>query len=140
MQRSVLRNFRAFGAAFIVDRVITFLFLVYAARTLGPDVFGQYLLIGTYVMFFSVAFTAGLMPVAVREIMRRRDDPRPVLEQVLSLRLVLGLLAYAMLMLLLSGLFCRPQRFCRWPRSRAPDSSSTLLRTASLPTTLHLNA
>src|SRR3972149_8215958 len=98
MLRSVLRNFTAFGAAFFVDRVITFLYFVYVARVLGPEVFGQYLLIGTYVTFFTITFSAGVMPVAVREIVRQRDNPRPVLEQVVSLRLILGLLAYAMLM------------------------------------------
>lgn len=99
MLRSILRNFSAFGAALVVSRVITFLFLVYAARVLGPEAFGQYLLIGTYVMFFSVTFMSAMLPVAVREIVRQRDNPRLVLEQVLSLRLVLGLLAYAMLIL-----------------------------------------
>lgn len=100
MFRSIVRNFSAFGAAYILDRVITFLFLVYAARALGPEVFGQYILIGAYVMFFNVTFTAGVMPVALREIVRQRDNPRTVLEQVLSLRLVLGFAAYAMLMLI----------------------------------------
>lgn len=100
MLRSILRNFGAFGAAFVADRVISFLFMVYAARKLGPDLLGQYLLIGTYVLFFSVTFTAGLLPVAVREIVRQRENPRSILEQVLSLRLVLGMLAYATLMLI----------------------------------------
>ena len=100
MLRSVLRNFTAIGVAHIVDRAVSFLFIVYAARELGPDVFGQYLLVGTYVMFFSITFMAGVVPVAVREIVRHRDDPGPVFEQVLSLRLVLGILAYAMLMLI----------------------------------------
>lgn len=100
MLRSVLRNFTAIGVAHIVDRAVSFLFIVYAARKLGPDVFGQYLLVGTYVMFFSITFMAGVVPVAVREIVRHRDDPGPVFEQVLSLRLVLGILAYVMLMLI----------------------------------------
>jgi len=100
MIRSILRNFTALGAAHITNRIIEFLFLVYAARVLGSEVFGQYLLIGTYVALFSIAFTAGVMPVAVREIVRQRDNPRPVLEEVLSLRLLLGLLAYAMLILI----------------------------------------
>jgi O-antigen/teichoic acid export membrane protein len=99
MLGSVLRNFTVIGAAHIADRAVTFLFIVYAARKLGPDLFGQYLLIGAYVMFFSVTFMAGLVPVAVREIVRHRDDPAVVFEQVLSLRLVLGILAYAILLL-----------------------------------------
>jgi O-antigen/teichoic acid export membrane protein len=100
MLGSIVRNFSAFGAAHVVDRVVTFLFLVYAARALGPDVFGQYVLIGAYVTFFSVSFTAGVMPVALREIVRHRDNPRPMLEQMLSLRLVLGLAAYATLVVI----------------------------------------
>ena len=87
------------GAAFVGDRIVAFLFLVYVARVLGPEGFGQYLLIGTYVTFFSVTFTAGLVPVAVREMVRRRGDAGAVLGQVLSLRLLLGLAAYAVLLL-----------------------------------------
>lgn len=100
MLGSVLRNFGAFGAAYLVDRVVTFLFLLYAARVLGPAVFGQFILIGTYILFFNVAFTSGVMPVALREIARQRDNPGPVLEEVMSLRLILGLMAYAMLLLM----------------------------------------
>ncbi len=106
MLQSVLRNFIAYGTAHIADRCITFFFMVYAARVLGPDRFGLYLLIGTYVLFFSITFTAGVIPVAVREIVRQRDDPQSVLECVLSLRLVLGLLAYAMLAIFIG--FVRP--------------------------------
>jgi len=98
--RSVLRNFTAIGIAHLADRAIVFLFMVYAARVLGPQAFGEYLLIGTYIMFFSITFTAGLLPVAVREIVRHRDNPRPTFEATLSLRLVLGLLAYGLLLLL----------------------------------------
>ncbi len=101
MLDSVLRNFGAFGAAHIAERCIFFVFVVYAARMLGPDAFGQYLLIGTYVLFFNITFTAGVMPVAVREIVRQRDDPQSILECVLSLRLVLGLLAYSVLMVII---------------------------------------
>src|SRR5687768_11568252 len=102
MFRSVLRNFTAYGLAHIADRIIAFVFIIYAARKLGPEVFGQFMLIGTYVMFFGLTFRTGLMPVAVREIVRRRDNPGPVLEQVLSLRLVLGLAAYAALLLIVA--------------------------------------
>ena len=106
MLYSVLRNFSAFGAAHIAERCIFFVFMVYAARMLGPDAFGQYLLIGTYVLFFNITFTAGVMPVAVREIVRQREDPQSILECVLSLRLILGLLAYSMLMIIIG--FVRP--------------------------------
>ena len=99
MLRSILRNFSAFGAGFAVEGVVTFFFLIYAARSLGPERYGQYLLIGTYVLFFNVTFAAGVLPVAVREFMRRRDDPGRVLEETLSLRLVLGCSAYTTLIL-----------------------------------------
>ena len=100
MLQSVLRNFSFFGAAHVVDRCVWLFFIIYAARKLGPEVFGQYVLVGTYVAFFSITFTVGFLPVAVREIVRQRDNPGPMLEQILSLRLLLGLSAYAMLMLI----------------------------------------
>lgn len=98
MLRSVLRNFSAVGAAHIIDRVITFFFLIYAARTLGPVYFGHYVLIGTYVLFLTIATTSGVMPVAVREIVRQRDTPQRMLESVLALRLIIGIAAYVLLL------------------------------------------
>ena len=100
MLQSVLRNFSFFGVAHVVDRCVWFFFTIYAARELGPEAFGQYVLVGTYVAFFSITFTVGVLPVAVREIVRQRDNPGPMLEQILSLRLLLGMLAYAALILI----------------------------------------
>jgi O-antigen/teichoic acid export membrane protein len=98
--RAILRNFSAFAAAALVDRVVTFFFLLYAARMLGPDAFGQFLLVGTYVLFFTMVFTAGITPVALREIVRAGDQSGHVVDQVLSLRLVLGISAYVLLLLI----------------------------------------
>lgn len=98
MFRSVLRNFSAFGAAHIVERVIVFFYLIYIARTLGPQQFGLYLLIGTYISLLTMVSTSGVMPVAVREIVRQRSAPQSIVECVLSLRLILAIAGYAVLL------------------------------------------
>lgn len=100
MLRSIIRNSSAFGAAFIADRAVTFVFLAYAARKLGPELFGQYLLVGAYVMFVRMVFAAGVQPVAIRELVWQRDRALSVFEAVLSLRVMMGLVAYPTLLVI----------------------------------------
>jgi O-antigen/teichoic acid export membrane protein len=102
MLKSVIRTSGALGAAFLADRAVTFVFLAYAARKLGPEMFGQYILVGAYVMFVRMVFAAGVQPVAIRELVLRREQARAVFEEVLSLRLALSLVAYPVLLALVS--------------------------------------
>jgi len=99
MFKSVARNFSILTLATIVEAVITFLFLAFIARQFGPSLFGKYILVAVYVQIVSVLVNAGTEPIAVRELARHRDNVTELFDDLFSLRLVLGVFAYLVLIL-----------------------------------------
>ncbi len=99
MLKSVAKNFSILTLATIAEAVITFLFLAFVARQFGPSLFGKYILIGVYVHVVSVLVNAGIEPIAVRELARHRDNATELFDDLFSLRLVLGVFAYLVLIL-----------------------------------------
>ena len=102
MLKSVAKNFSILTLATIAEAVITFLFIAFVARQFGPALFGTYILIGVYVNIVSVLVNAGIVPVAIRELARQRDDPSQLFDDIFSLRLVLGIFGYLALMLVIT--------------------------------------
>ena len=94
MFRVIARNFSIVTAAQFIGAGIAFLWVAYAARQLGPPQFGTFLLIVAYVRVVSVTINAGVGPITFRELARRRDDPLSLFEDIISMRLVLGLAGY----------------------------------------------
>jgi len=99
MFKSVARSFSILTAATIIEAVITFLFLAFVAREFGPALFGKYILIKVSVHIASVLVNAGVAPIAFRELARHRDNASDLFNDILSLRLVLSLVAYLVLIL-----------------------------------------
>jgi O-antigen/teichoic acid export membrane protein len=97
--KSVAKNFSIFTLAMIAEAVITFLFLAFVARQFGPSLFGKYILIIAYVHVVSVFVNAGIEPIALRELARHRDNSSELFGDIFSLRLVLGVFGYLILML-----------------------------------------
>ena len=99
MFKSVARNFSILTLATVVEAVISFLYLAFVARQFGPALFGTYVLISVYVHVVSIIVNAGLEPIAVRELARHRDNATELFNDLFSLRLVLGIFAYLVLIL-----------------------------------------
>ena len=102
MLKSVAKNFSILTLATIVEAAITFTFLAFVARQFGPSLFGKYILINVYVQVVFVLVNAGIAPIALRELARHRDDSSELFEDIFSLRLVLGVFSYLILMLVVA--------------------------------------
>ncbi len=61
---------------------------VWVARYLGPEQFGQYSYVFSYVMLFSTVGTLGLNEVVTRELIRRPDEQNDILGTSFLLRLL----------------------------------------------------
>ena len=101
MFRVVARNFSILTAAQVAAAAITFLFVAFAARQLGPTHFGTFILIGAYVRFVTLIVQAGVGPIALRELTRHRDNARELFDDIVSMRLALGIAGYLALMAVL---------------------------------------
>lgn len=80
-------------------RVFSFIFVVYAARILGPSEFGLYALIGTLTFLFSFWGNFGVTTVAIREISKNRDSAEDLFSIALSMKMLLVIAAYPLLLL-----------------------------------------
>src|SRR4030095_11266278 len=94
MFQVIARNFSIVTAAQFIGAGIAFLWVAFAARQLGPAQFGTFLLVVAYVRVVSVTINAGVGPITFRERARRRDDALSLFEDIVCMRLVLGLAGY----------------------------------------------
>ena len=99
MFKSVARNFSIITLATIVETVAAFLYIAFSARHFGPALFGMYVLISVYVQIISIIVNAGIEPIAIRELARNREEAADLFDDIFSLRLVLGVIAYLVLIL-----------------------------------------
>ena len=102
MFKSVAKNFSIITAATIIVAVITFLFITFVARQFGPSLFGKYILITVYVQVTTMIISAGLLPIALRELARDRENAPELFDDILSLRLTRGIAGYLTLVLIMA--------------------------------------
>lgn len=101
MLRKVAVNFSMLGGGQVASGIIGFLFFAFVARQFGPELFGKFILIGSYVRVVSLVVNAGVTPIAIREFALLRDQPaelRLLFNDVLSMSLALGVAGYMGLM------------------------------------------
>lgn len=98
MFRVVAKNFSILTAAQVAVAAIIFLYMAFAARQLGPTHFGTYVLIVAYVRVVSMTINAGFGPIAFRELARHRNNALELFNDIVSMRLALGIASYVILM------------------------------------------
>lgn len=83
-------------------KLISVLFVAYAARVLGPRDFGNYTLIITFTMIFSYFTDFGITPMAVREIAREKEKAEFIFNHVLSLRMCFVVFSFFLMFIIVS--------------------------------------
>jgi len=101
MFQVVARNFSILTAAQVAEAAIGFLFVAIAARLLGPAQLGTFILIAAYVRLVSLTVNAGVGPIAFRELARDRNNALDLFNDIVSMRLALGVAGYLALMVVL---------------------------------------
>lgn len=81
----------------IAYKVFSLIFVIYAARILGPENFGIYALIGTITFLFSFFGNFGINTMAVRDIASNKHNSEEIFNYVLTLKVGLVVLAYPLL-------------------------------------------
>jgi len=98
MFRVIAKNFSILTAAQIAGAAMVFLYMAFAARYLGPTHFGTYVLIVAYVRVISMIVNSGFGPIAFRELARYRHNALELFNDIISMRLALGIASYVALM------------------------------------------
>ena len=93
----IIRNIFALGSGEIIARFVAFLGVAYIARQLGPVEFGTVAFATALCAYLSVAVSAGFNDIGAREVARRPHEASTIAASVLVLRLLLAVVALAVI-------------------------------------------
>jgi len=88
----VVRNTSYLVAAFVGQKVLTFVYFTVIARTVGVEGAGRYFLAVSFTTMFSIFVDLGLANVLVREVAKFPDKAGKFLANVLGIKLILAAL------------------------------------------------
>lgn len=93
------KNTAALVSARVVTSGLTFVLAIIINRNLGPEIAGVYTYAFTLYTIFQVIPDFGLGNISIRDVSQETSRMRRYFSNIVSLRLLLGLLAFALLML-----------------------------------------
>ncbi len=99
MRKSTVENFSYGLAGRLLSQALSFVLMVYLARTLGPSEYGSLSLAIAIVGYFSVLATLGLQVEGVRIIAREQQNSFKSVSLIFSLRLYFAICSYLLLIL-----------------------------------------
>lgn len=99
MTHSIAKNTAFMTGASIAQKVISFIYFTLIARSIGVEGTGKYFLALSFTTIFVVFVDLGLSNVLVREAAKVRDNIQKYLSTILSVKLVFGVLAYVVVLL-----------------------------------------
>ncbi len=100
--RRLIQNTSFIFVSTVLSKLISVLFIAYAARVLGPGNFGNYTLIMTFTMIFSYFTDFGITPMAVREISKEREKAEFIFNHVLSIRMCFVVFSFFFIFLIVT--------------------------------------
>jgi O-antigen/teichoic acid export membrane protein len=92
--RKVTTNAGIILVGTLLQRAVQFLLVIYVARSVSVDVFGQYNLALAILFIASFFVDMGIGPASVREIARNRSGAQHLFSHILALRIVLSAALY----------------------------------------------
>jgi len=99
MATSVARNTTFMTMASIAQRVVSFVYFIIIARIIGVENTGDYFFALSFSTIFLVVADFGLNNVLVRELARDQEKGNSYLNNLLSLKFILGVFSYALIIL-----------------------------------------
>src|SRR5579863_204011 len=93
----VFKNYSFLASSYAVSRLLTFFSLVYIARRLGVELFGQINFAFAIFTYSTLLTHMGLMTFGTREVARHPNQIRQQVSEILSLRMALTLAAFILL-------------------------------------------
>ena len=94
MRKTTFENFSYGLAGRLLSQALSFVLMIYLARTLGPADFGSLNFAIAIVGYFSILATLGLQVEGVRITAREQQAPVKSVNLIFSLRIYLAICAY----------------------------------------------
>lgn len=97
--KGIFKNTLSLGMGRILPHFISIFLMVYAARVLQPSGYGKYITAVAFVGLFSIFYDFGLATLIVREVARNIEKINKYFTCFLSLKLLLSLLGFVLILL-----------------------------------------
>ncbi len=95
MNASIAKNTFYLTLASVGQKLIAFVYFLFVARIMQPELTGQYFLSVSIAMIFSVIADFGITPVVIREIAQTPKNTTDILRRALAMKIPLLLIGYA---------------------------------------------
>jgi len=99
--RRILKNIAWMTIAEVATKGISFITTAYLARIIFKEGFGDINLALAFVLYFSTFVTLGFNAIGARELANKSSEPKLLVNTIISIRLILTVIAFALLLSLL---------------------------------------
>jgi O-antigen/teichoic acid export membrane protein len=99
--KRIVKNFLSLAVANIVSRLIGFVTIAYLARILNASGFGQISFAQSIIAYFTLLSNLGLNTFGIREVARHKEHIKKYVNNILTLRLILAIISFALLLIFL---------------------------------------
>jgi len=104
-EKRVAKNLFVLSSAELVSRGLQFYLAFYLAPILGATAYGLLGFAKSHIAFYVLAVTLGMDVYGTREISRNKDKVKDLVDNIMSMRLLFSLLAYAVLVVVVIFFF-----------------------------------
>ena len=101
-QGRLTKNTTYYTTALVIQKILSFFYFVLIARMIGVTDAGKYIFALSFTTIFSVFVDFGLTPVLIREIAKDKGKTHRYLSNIVSLKIILGLVVWAIVILLVN--------------------------------------
>ncbi len=89
---SIAKNTAYITVAFILQKIMAFVYIALIARNVGPELVGKYFFALSFTAIFSIFIDAGLSPVLIREVAKYKEKAREYFNNITTLKLSFALI------------------------------------------------
>jgi len=109
LKQTIFKNTFWLGIAELVDKGIGLLIIIWVARYFGPEIYGKYAFALSFVSLFAIFSDFGFSTLTVREVSRNKSRTREYIDNILAMKLVLGLITLGLIVLFIQFLDKEPE-------------------------------
>jgi len=104
ISQTIFKNTFWLGIAEIFTRGVNFLIIIWLARHFGPEIYGKFAFALSFVALFSVFADFGFDSLTVREIARDKSKTAKYIDNIIAMKLILGLITIGLIALIIQFL------------------------------------
>ena len=109
IKQTIFKNTFWLAVAEIIQKVVGFLIIVWLARHFGPATYGQWAFALSFVALFAVLSDFGFSTLTIREIARDKSKTVQYIDNVIVMKLILGLITLGLIALVIYFLGKKPE-------------------------------